>query len=386
MNKSIPLLALCQAIVQSASIHLTTTGALIGLQLSGSEKFSTWPAALSVVGVLIATIPASYLMGRFGRRAGFLLALLLGVTGVALAATAIFLHAFALFCGAALVMGLMLGFAGYFRFAAVELVPATDRARAISLVLAGGVLAAIAGPSLSGWGRGIFPEKLFLGGYLLWLPLSLIAVALIFLIPFKPAARREISLKHSLSHLFAHARFPSIMVLSSGAYVVMATVMTATPLAMHHHHLGFDATSDVIRGHMLGMFVPSFFTGQLIRRFGAGPIAISGGLIYVLTVAINFMGVGYWQFMSSLILLGVAWNFLFVSASQLLVAEIGAEHQSTAQALNDFVIALTMAASVAFTGKIHEAIGWQWLNLAALPVIGLLFIAAIFPVRKQIQG
>lgn len=386
MNRSIPLLALCQAIVQSASIHLTTTGALIGLQLSGSEKFSTWPAALSVIGVLIATIPASYLMGRFGRRSGFLLALTVGTTGVALAAAAIFFQSFVLFCAGALIMGLMFGFAGYFRFAAVELVEPTERSRAISLVLAGGVLAALAGPALSKWGRGIYPEKLFLGGYLLWLPLSLIVFILIFTIPFKPAARREISLKKSLAHLFLHARFPAVMVLSSGAYVVMATVMTATPLAMHRHHLGFDATSEVIRGHMLGMFVPSFFTGHLIRRFGANSVALAGALIYVLTVAINFMGVGYWQFMGSLILLGVAWNFLFVSASHLLVSEIGSEHQSTAQALNDFAIALTMAASVAFTGKIHEAIGWQWLNLAALPLIGLLFVAAALLARKRIPG
>ncbi|MFO1526705.1 MAG: MFS transporter [Turneriella sp.] len=368
----IPLLALAQAIAQSGSIHLTTTGALIGLTLSGSEALSTWPASAIVLTTLSVTIPASFFMARYGRKAGFLLGFAVGIGGALLAIAGITLGNFITFTVGAGMMGFLFGFAGYLRFAAVELVEPEWKSRAISLVLAGGVIAAFLGPSLSKWGLTLVSGAVFAGGYILWLPLALFGAVLISFARFKPATQTQLSIAHSIRHLVTHATLPGVIVLGTGAYVVMAMIMTATPLAMHHHHMGFEATTQVIRSHMLGMFVPSFFTGHLIRYLGVRTIIVLGSALYAACIAINFMGIGYWQFLSSLVLLGVGWNFLFVAASQLLTARIAPEYQSAAQALNDFVIASGIALSIAFTGKMHEVLGWQWLNMVTIPVILLL--------------
>jgi len=366
------LLALCQAIAQSANINLTTTGALIGLALTGSETKSTWPAATSIFATLCTTIPASLFMARFGRRAGFLVAFAAGLGGAALIAMAVMQASFALFLAGSAAFGVMMGATGYLRFAAVELVTSEWRSRAISLVLAGGVIAGLIGPSLSKWGTNFFEKSPLAGGYVLWLPLGLLAVLLILFTRFSAPRSLKLNLVSSVKFLVSETRLVSIIFLATGAFLVMAVIMTATPLAMHHHHLGFEPTTQVIRAHMLGMFVPSFFTGSLIKRFGHRAIVATGALLYLICIAVNFADIGYWNFMAALILLGVGWNFLFVSASQMLVAEIAVEHQAAAQALNDFVVAAGLALTVAFTGWLHASIGWQWLNLAAIPVVALL--------------
>jgi MFS family permease len=389
MKFNISLLALCQAIAQSGNIHLTTTGALIGLALTGSDTMSTWPASLAVSVALLVTIPASIFMGRYGRKTGFILGISVGVTGGAIAAVSILQNSFPLFLLGTGLMGFLMGFAGYFRFAAVELVDVSWRSRAISFVLAGGVIAAFLGPSLSKWGLGLVTGAPFAGGYILWLPLAALAMIVIAGLKFPKPAERKISLSASLSHLLKHSPLLSLILLGTGAYIIMAMIMTATPLAMHHHHMGFEATTQVIRSHMLGMFVPSFFTGHLIKRFGVRAIVITGGLLYALCIAINFMGtnypawVTYWQFMSSLILLGIGWNFLFVSASQLLVSNIEPEHQTAAQALNDFFIAAGIALSIAFTGKLHETLGWQWLNVATIPLVLVVVFIGAFRLKQH---
>jgi len=377
MKLSIALLAIAQAIVQSGSIHLTTTGALIGLDLTGSEALSTWPASISVLATVLVTLPASLLMGRFGRKPGFLIGFSFGVLGAILIVLGIMKKSFWLFTLGTGSMGMLFGFAGYFRFAAVELVDTSWRSRAISLVLAGGVIAAFLGPSLSKWGLNLVNGAMFAGGYILWVPLASLAVGIIVTMKFKPVVRSQISIGKSFRYLLTHSKLPRLIILGTGAYVVMAMIMTATPLAMHHHHMGFEATTQVIRSHMLGMFVPSFFTGHLIRYLGVRTVIVTGAILYGVCIAINFMGVGYWQFLSSLILLGVGWNFLFVSASQLLTSQIEPEHQSAAQALNDFVIAGGIALSVAFTGKLHESMGWQWLNIATIPLVLILLLIGL---------
>ncbi len=375
MSRYIPLLALVQAIIQSGNIHLTTTGSLIALALVQNEAQSTWPASLSIFLMLVMTIPASFIMARFGRKAGFIGALATGAAGAALATFGIMETRFSYFLGGSALMGINLAFAGYLRFAAVELVDGAWRARAISFVLAGGVLAAVAGPYLSKWGYHLVPGHPFAGGYLLLLPLFAIAALLLSVVKFKPPVIKRAALLDSLGYLLSNGTFLTLVFLGVGAYVVMALLMTATPLAMHHHHLGFESTTEVIRAHILGMFVPSFFTGHLIHRFGVRRIVVAGALLYVACAAINYQPASYWTFMASLILLGIGWNFLFVSASQLLTALVEPQHQSAAQALNDFVIAAGTALSIAFTGALHEFAGWQVLNLFSLPLVALLAVA-----------
>lgn len=375
MSRYIPLLALAQAILQSSNIHLTTTGSLVGLALTRNESLSTWPASVSITVMLVMTIPASLIMGRFGRKAGFVGAITVGTLGALATVVGITSQSFSWFVAGAALMGFNLAFANYLRFAAVELVDSEWRARAISYVLTGGVIAAIVGPYLSKWGYHLVPQHPFAGGYLLLLPLFALAMLLLLIVRFRPPTVRPAAVKKSLSYLLQSRRFLTLVFLGVGAYIVMAMLMTATPLAMHHHHLGFEATTEVIRSHILGMFVPSFFTGHLIHRFGVRRIVIAGASLYAICIVINYQPASYWTFMSSLILLGIGWNFLYISASQLLTAIIEPEHQSAAQALNDFVIAAGTAASIGFTGTLHQFAGWRVLNLWSLPLVLLLALA-----------
>lgn len=386
MKLNIGLLALCQAIAQSGNTNLATTGALIGLGLTGSEAKSTWPIAVSIFATLLTTIPASLFMARYGRRAGFLIAFASGVASALLVGFAVTRGSFTMFMFGTAAMGVMMGATGYLRFAAVELVAEEWRSRAISFVLAGGVIAGLAGPSLSKWGLGIFPHAPFGGGYVLWLPLALVAMGLIAIVGFKAPAARTVRISESLRYLIAETHLVAIVFMATAAFLVMAVLMTATPLAMHHHHLGFESTTEVIRAHMLGMFVPSFFTGSLIRYIGQRAVIGAGCLLYLVCIAVNFTDIGYWNFMAALILLGIGWNFLFVAASQVLVSQIPAEHQGAAQAINDFVVAAGLALSVAFTGKIHEVIGWQNLNLAAIPFVLLLFYTGFLKLARATEA
>lgn len=373
--RSIVLLALCQAAFQAGSIHLTTSSALISLKLANDEAVSTWPSSLAVLSALLMTMPASFLMARYGRKFGFFTALVAGSFGAVIMAWGIMLNSFTMFlCGAPL-LGVLFSFTNYLRFAAVEIVPAHDRARAISLVLVGGVFAAFIGPSLTGIGSGLVPGQTFAGGYLLLLPIYALAALTLLQIKFHKSVIRRPAIRESLGVLLRDTGFYRVVFLGAGAYIIMVLLMTATPLAMHHHHLGFEATTDVIRAHVLGMFVPSFFTGHLIARWGVRPIIAVGALCFGACIGVNFIGHGYWHFLLSLVLLGVGWNFLFISASQMLTASIAAEHQSSAQAMNEFIISAGSAAAISMTGKLHQLMGWQNLNLVAIPLVILLFFA-----------
>lgn len=372
MTRSVALLALAQAIVQSGSIHLTTTGALIGVALAGSEAFSTWPASLHVIVALAMTMPASFVMARLGRKTGFFIAFAVGLGGVLVAAQGIYTQAFWLFAAGAAIMGVLTAFGNYFRFAAVEAVDEARKPQAISLVLTGGVLAAFVGPYLSNWGAAFFPQAIFTGGYLLLLPLYAVAIAIVSGLKFSRPIAVQVSIRRSFKDIVHEPKFLGVVFVGASAYLIMVLIMTATPLAMHREHMGLEATTQVIRGHLLGMFVPSFFTGSLIARFGARTIILTGTLLFAACIGINFHGVTYWHYFVSLVLLGIGWNFLFISASQMLTTLVRADHMSAAQALNDFVIALGQASAIAITGKLHALVGWQWLNVLTIPLLPLV--------------
>jgi MFS family permease len=378
VNRSVALLALAQAIVQSGSIHLTTTGALIGVVLTSSEAVSTWPASLHVIIALSMTMPASFIMSRLGRKRGFLIGFVLGLLGVLMAARGVESGSFFLFAAGAAAMGVLTAFGSYFRFAAVEAVDAENKSQAISLVLTGGVLAAFVGPYLSTWGAAAVPGSVFTGGYLLLLPMYALAVLIVLGLKFEKPIVVQVSIRKSFRDILREPAFLGVVFVGASAYLTMVLIMTATPLAMHREHMGLEATTQVIRAHLLGMFVPSFFTGSLIARFGARRIIITGALLFAACIGINFHGVSYWHYLVSLVLLGVGWNFLFVSASQMLTSVVRNDHMSAAQALNDFIIALGQASAIAITGKLHTLVGWQWLNVVTLPLIPAILLVGVY--------
>lgn len=383
MNRSVFFLALAQAIVQSGSIHLTTTGALIGMELSGRESASTWPASFHVAVILAMTMPASFFMSKWGRKSGFLFAFVMGLLGACLAALGVYKNKFLLFASGAAIMGFLTAFGNFFRFAAVEAVSENQKSTAISLVLTGGVLAAFTGPYLANWGASLFNNSLFTGGYALLIPMYLLGMLLVFSLTFPRPPVVQVSIRKSFRDILGQPQFLGIVFLGTAAYLVMVLIMTATPLAMHKDHMGLTATTQVIRGHLLGMFVPSFFTGGLIRKYGVRRIIFAGALLFAFCIGINFHGVSYWHYLSSLVLLGIGWNFLFVSASQMLTTRIRANHQTAAQALNDFMITIGLVFAIGITGKLHESIGWQWLNVVTIPFIpGFIVVGWLLTHKK----
>jgi MFS family permease len=376
MYKNLIIIFLSLALVQSGSLLMTSTNTLIGLDLTGSESLSTLPVSLNIIASLLLTIPASFFMARFGRKSGFLLGILFGLVGTSFVILGLHTRSFVIFCMGSIFMGFLNSFSTYFRFAAAEVSNRDFKSRAVSLVLASGVIAALIGPNLYKWGLSVFQELKFMGGFILLYPLYAIAFTiLLFLNTGKPAAMNWRTSK-STKELLLKTPLLKIIALGSFAYIVMVLIMVATPLGMNHYHFGMNDITQVIQFHVLGMFVPSFFTGSLIKRFGDRKIMLAGAILFLICAWINFIGHSHMHFISSLILLGVGWNFLYVGATTLLSYQIHAEDQPKAQALNDFFVTAFAAISIASSGKLHEALGWANLNLLAVPItiLGIVII------------
>lgn len=382
--------------MMSSTTLMVTVSALVGFALAQDKSLATLPLSLQFLGLMLTSIPASLIMGRWGRRAGFMLGSLLGLCGAIIAVLAILERSFWLFAAGAFLVGVFNGFGSYYRFAAVDVV--TDEAskpRAISWVLAGGVVAAFVGPNLANAGRSIFLAEPFAGGFLFVIGFYLL-VLLIMLIIRIPAGA-----KHSDHHdrqpqqrpIGTIARQPAYLVAVICAmlgYAVMSYLMTATPLAMKHHEHLFDATAFVIQWHVLAMFAPSFFTGSLIQRFGVVKILLTGTVLATLCIATNLLGHTVWHFWLALLILGVSWNFLFIGATTLLTETYRPEEKAKAQALNDFAVYTAVTIASLSAGMFEYRYGWEIVNIAALPLVGIIFISLFWlqrtPLKKTLNA
>ena len=375
-KRNIILLAVGQALFQSGSVLIMTVGGLAGYLLAADKSLATLPIAAMMAGTALATIPASMFMGRFGRRAGFVIGTLLGVTGGALAVAGLIGNWFWVFCLGHVLAGAYQGFAQFYRFAAAEAASEAFRSRAISLVLAGGVVAAIAGPHIASLTKDASISGPFVATYAALIGLNLMAMALVALIdvPNSATKRGDVDGARPLSVI---ARQPRFVVAVGGAaigYGVMILAMTATPLAMVGHRHGMSDTAFVIQWHVLGMFVPSFFTGALIARFGTPSVMLAGIGLLGGHVVIALSGVEFLHFLSALTLLGVGWNFSFIGGTALLTETYRPSEKAKVQGLNDFVIfGVVVTASLASGGLLHR-FGWFGVNLTALPFLGAAVI------------
>jgi predicted MFS family arabinose efflux permease len=316
-------------------------------------------------------------MRRVGRRVGFLTGASFGVASGLLAAYAVYAGAFLLFVIAHALLGVYQGFTNYYRFAAGEAAAADFKARAISWVIAGGVVAAVLGPQLAYWPRDWWPPQ-FLGSYLAQAVLGV--VALFALAQLRIPAPRAAAARAPGRSGIELVRQPAFLVAMGGAavaYAVMLLVMTATPVAMVGHGHGVGDAVQVIQWHVLGMFAPSFFTGALIARFGAPRIMAVGFALLAGHVGIALAGTELLHFLSGLVLLGVGWNFAFIGGTTLLTSAYREGEQAKAQAINDFVIFGTVAAASLSSGWLYHQFGWQTLNLVALPFLAVALVATL---------
>lgn len=353
--------------------------ALTGRRLAPDPTWATLPLALVPVAMTITTIPAAQMMRRLGRRAGFQLAALIGVAGAGTCVLALHLEAFAILCLGGFLIGSVNGFATYYRFAAGEAAPPEFRSRAISLVMAGGVIAAFAGAALATASKELVPTASFLGTFAAIAGLqALILIVVSFTRLPKPSADAKQGGGRSLSELASNPTFVMAVLGAVASWGLMSLLMNATPLSMERHHHSFGDTAHVIQWHVLGMYVPAFFTGSLIRRVGERPILFLGlGLIGLSTV-LNLLGLEVIHYMAGLTVLGVGWNFLFVSCTTLLTGTYDGEaEKAKVQSTNDFLIFATMIVSTFSAGPLEDRIGWFELNQAAAVVtvaVGIVLI------------
>ena len=387
MHRQVLILATAQALFQIASVMVMTIGGLAGTQITPNPALATMPIAAMFLGTAMATFPASMWMARVGRRVGFIAGALLGIGGGIVAALGIWQRSLALLAFGTFLIGAYQGFAQFYRFAASEVADDAFRPRAISFVMAGGVVAALAGPYL---GRlcGPLLQPDYVGSFLILGAVSLVATAVLgFLrIPTLTAAQpgaaaagrpwREIVMQPAyLTALFGAAT----------GYGIMILAMTATPIAMIHHEHSLSTATSVIQLHVLGMFLPSFFTGALIVRFGVLRIMFTGVVLFVGHVLMTLTGTGFGSFAGALVLLGVGWNFLYIGGTTLLTSTYTAQEKGRAQATNDMTIFVVGLACSFSAGGLLQALGWEKLNLLLLP---WLAVAAVVLIRfgvKQLQ-
>jgi MFS family permease len=369
MHRQVGILAASQALFQTVSVLVMTIGGLAGGAITDRPELATAPIAAMFLGTAVGTFPASHLMAKAGRRAGFMLGAVLGVAGGLCAALGVWLASMALLATGTFLVGAYQSFAQFYRFAASEAADPTFRPRAISLVLGGGIVAAFLGPFLGRIG-GPMLTPTYVGSFLLLACVALVAVLVLSRLNMPAQSADHVDTSKGRAWLQIVTQ-PTYLVALFGAvtgYSIMILVMTATPISMtHHHNHDLSAASTVIQLHVLGMFLPSFITGSLIARFGVLKVMFTGILLLAIEVMLSWTGTGFASYASALVLLGVGWNFLYIGGTTLLTTTYTPPEKSRAQATNDMTIFAFGLASSFGAGGLLSAFGWETLNGLMLP-------------------
>jgi predicted MFS family arabinose efflux permease len=371
-RRNVALLAACQAMLFTNNSTLIAINGLAGLALSPYRSLATLPVACWVLGGAIGTMPASLHMKRVGRQRGLTSGTFWGIVGALVCSTAIWAHSFWLLCLGTLIWGVYNAYGQYYRFAAADVSAPEFRSTAISLVLAGGLVGGILGPNLSRITVDALDTR-FLGAYLALICFALVTMVLLrfIRIPTPSVAERTES-GRPLSEIARQPKFVIAVLSAAISYGVMNFLMTSTPIAMQVCGHPYSDATFVISSHVVGMFAPSFVSGPLIRRLGALPVMFAGALLNFAAIAIALSGISVAQFWSSLVVLGIGWNFLYIGGTTLLTTTYRPEERAKAQGANDQTIFIMMAISSLTSGMTVTSAGWERVNLVALPLVALV--------------
>jgi MFS family permease len=394
--RNVLILSVSQAIGLSGIAAVALLGGLIGSDIAPSPAWATLPNSIAVVGVALASVPAALLMKRIGRRAGFTAAAALASLAAFLAAIAVARGDFWLFCLGTLLIGVNGAFMQQYRFAATESVEPTYTSRAVALVLMGGIVAGFVGPELAQQARDWLPAGLYVGSFASVAALYAIAALLLSFLRDVGAGDliREASTfedgepgeERPLRLLVVQPIFLVAMLSAAVAYGVMTLMMTATPIQLHLlQGFSMQATTLVIQSHIVAMFLPSLFTGLLLERLGVLRVLLSGVFCLLASVVAALLSeqiTGYW---STLVLLGIGWNFLFLGGTVLLTRAYRPAERFKAQAANDLVVFTTQASASLSAGALLYAADWRVISLAALLPL-LLVLGAVLALRRRIAA
>jgi predicted MFS family arabinose efflux permease len=374
------LLAVCQMLFGSGRTLMIATTPVIAYTFAAEKALATLPTALVIVGTAISTFPASMYMGRAGRKAGFLLGLAIGAVGGLVCMAAVIYGDFWLLCLGNLLFGAFAGFAQHYRFAAADTASMEFRSTAISLVLAGGVLASLTGAELAKFGRDLIASDEFLGVYVFLVATMLLSAAVLMLLKIPGLTPTQAAeTRRPLSEIM---RQPAFVVATTAATIGQGTMnllMTAAPIAMVYQcGLSFDESAFVIAWHGVGMFAPAFFTGNLIKRFGEVRIITMGFVIQIACIGIALSGIGVTEFWLAMFLLGVGWNFSFTGGSSLVLQVHNAAERAKTQGAMNFLIFFFVAIGTLSSGALLHYLSWEWLNIVALPLIVAAIAATLW--------
>lgn len=381
-RRQVVLLAFLFAVSGTGSVLIITVAAVTGLALSGSTSLSTLPVALSTLGGMAAMLPASHFMARFGRRAGFFASTSTALVGALLAVLAIHKGSFVLFCIGSALIGVVTGVASLYRFTAVEVSPPGHQAKAIGTVLLGGVLAGVLGPLIGAQARDLWAGAPYAGSYL---AMALLCVAVLLLLGFLQVPRPTPVVKGSGRPLGVIARDPvfiAAVLAGMAAFASMVITMVAAPLSLQQQG-DEEAIAYVIQAHVVAMYLPSFFSGTLVGRIGPARGMALGIVGLAACGAINLLGSSVAHHYVALVLLGVGWNLLFVSATSLLTTVYRPAERATVQGVNDLLGSAAAALAAFGSGAVHAAHGWAGLNLDVLVGLGLAVLALLVLARAR---
>lgn len=384
-RRNVALLAIAQGLFMCTQSMGIATTPLAGHSLLGVDKsLATLPIFLNHAGIMLTTIPASLLMGKIGRRAGFTIGAFLAIVFGLLAAYAMVIQSFELLCVSALLQGSAAAFAWYYRFAAADSSPQDYKAKAISYVMAGGIAAGFLGPEIAKRTVEWFAPVTFMGVYVAITITGVLSVLLMQLLRIPDLSKTESAEGgRPMSEIVRQPAYIGALISSMFGYGVMTLVMSATPLAMLACGFQFGDSATVIQVHIIAMFLPSFFTGHLIQKFGVLTIIATGALIQVGCAIVNIAGVDFANFLIANMLVGLGWNFTYVGGSTLLTRTYRPSERSRVQASHDFVVYATTATAAALAGFLQQKSGWMAINIAALPLMGIVMATMLWLGLKE---
>lgn len=382
--RNVIVLALSQALGSAGIPAVVLLSGIIGVSLAPSPSLATLPVAIGVIGVAVSTIPAAMLMKRIGRRRGFMTAFLMAAAGALLAAYAVASQNFALFCVGTLLIGANNAFAQQFRFAAGESVGPRFTGRAVSIVLLGGIVAGYLGPEVAKRTKDLLAVE-YSGSFLSLAALFLLGIIIVsFMRDVVPAETEVAGHERSLRELLALPAIRVAILAAAVSYGVMSLIMTATPVYLHSAH-GFDleATTLIIQSHVIAMYVPSLFTGFVLERFGISRVMGAGVAILLVCVGLALVSSEFIHYWGALVLLGLGWNLMFVSATVLLARSYRPVERFKVQATNEFAVFSVQALASLSAGTLLFYASWTVLNLISLPLL-LAVLVALILMRQQV--
>jgi len=365
---------------------LLSLGGLVGQALASDPDWATLPVSAQLLFTMLATLPASLLMQRKGRRYGFMLACLILIVAALAAAWAIYKSSYIGFTLSLAGFGVSLSFFQFFRFAAIDVAPDHYVSKAVSWVLAGGLLAAFLGPNLAAWTRDFDPQHPFLLTLLSTIPIALLMLLMFWRMDLPAPDRCERDGKQRrLSRIVAQPVFLVAVVAAMVAYSVMTLLMTTAPLAMKGHGFHFGQTAIIIQWHLVGMFAPSFFSGALIERFGVLSVMLAGVAAYIIVVILNLSEQSMSHYWFALVLLGIGWNFLFVGGTTLLHEAWLPAEKGRVQGINDTLVFSMSALAAIGSGLLYNNLGWAITSLISLPFTLISGALIIYLIRLRRQ-